>query len=292
MDIYFSKLYNVSFVYNRIYMQQTETIVFIIIANVLLLVFIVGIILFILQYKKRKVAHEKEKDMITEAHAKELLSTQLEMQTQTMQHIGREIHDNVGQKLTLASLYTQQLAFENKAPQINDKIENIGFIINESLAELRQLSKSLTDDRINDNNIIQLLQQECNTVNDLKKCEVTFSSNQHKIALPYQTKSILLRIAQEFLQNSIKHAACKTIKVNIAKEATCITLSLQDDGKGFDVNTCFGSSPHQGVGGATNNGIGLSNMKKRTEIIGGKFNLDSLPNKGTTLTIEIPSDKY
>ena len=58
--------------------------------------------------------------MISEAHTKELLSTQIEMQTQTMQYIGREIHDNVGQKLTLASLYTQQLAYENKAPQIND----------------------------------------------------------------------------------------------------------------------------------------------------------------------------
>jgi signal transduction histidine kinase len=257
-------------------MQQTETITFIIIVNIILFTFIVGIILFVIQFRKRKVTHEKEKDMITEIHAKELLSTQLEMQTQTMQHIGREIHDNVGQKLTLASLYTQQLAFENKAPQINDKIENIGFIINESLAELRQLSKSLTDDRINDNNIVQLLQQECNTVNDLKKCEVTFSSNQHNIALPYQTKSILLRIVQEFLQNSIKHAACNTIKVNLEKEANSIMLSLQDDGKGFDKNNI------------KSNGIGLGNMKKRTEIIGGIFTLESKPNKGTNLTIEIP----
>jgi signal transduction histidine kinase len=256
-------------------MEQTEIITFIVIANVLLIIFVVGIILFILQYKKRKVAYEKEKDMIAEHHSKELLSTQLEMQTQTMQHIGREIHDNVGQKLTLASLYTQQLAFENKAPQINDKIENIGFIINESLAELRQLSKSLTDDRINDNNIVQLLQQECNIVNDLKKCEVSFSSNQHNIALPYQTKSILLRIVQEFLQNSIKHAACRTIKVSLEKEATSIILTLTDDGKGFEKNNI------------KSNGIGLSNMKKRTEIIGGIFTLESKPNKGTILEIKI-----
>jgi signal transduction histidine kinase len=259
--------------------QQTETIIFIIIANILLLVFIVGIILFILQYKKRKVAHEKEKDMITEIHAKELLSTQLEMQTQTMQHIGREIHDNVGQKLTLASLYTQQLSFENKAPHINDKIENIGIIINESLAELRQLSKSLTDDRINDNNIIQLLQQECNKLHQLKKCDVTFVSNQHNIALPYQTKSVLLRIVQEFLQNSLKYANCKNIIVTMEKNENVVSLTLQDDGKGFDVNKI------------TSTGIGLSNMKKRTEIIGGTFTLESKPNKGTKLSIEIPNDK-
>ncbi len=257
-------------------MQQAEIVIFIIIANVLFLVFIVGIILFILQYKKRKVSHKKEKDMITETHAKELLSTQLEMQTQTMQHIGREIHDNVGQKLTLASLYTQQLAFENKAPLINGKIENISSIINESLSELRQLSKSLTDDRITENSIYQLLHQECNIINDLKECKVTFTCLEKNIQLPYQTKSILLRIVQEFIQNSIKHAKCENITVSLQKLSTSITLILQDNGKGFDKNTI------------SQKGIGLSNMKKRTEIIGGIFSLESNLGVGTTLSIEIP----
>lgn len=256
-------------------MQQTEIVVFIVIANILLLVFIVGIILFILQYKKKKVAYEKEKEMITEIHTKELLSSQLEMQTQTMQHIGREIHDNVGQKLTLASLYTQQLAYENKAPHINDKIEYISLIINESLAELRQLSKTLTDDRINENNIIQLLQQECKTVNELKKCTVIFETNSHGIDLPYQSKSILLRIVQEFLQNSIKHAQCKNINVSLSNVQNNVVLVMEDDGVGFDKNKI------------TSTGIGLSNMKKRAEIIGGKFVLETELGKGTKLVIEL-----
>lgn len=256
-------------------MQQTEIIIFIIIANILLIFFIVGIILFILQYKKRKVAFEKEKTMITETHAKEILSTQLEMQTLTMQHIGREIHDNVGQKLTLASLLTQQLAYENKAPHINDKIENIGGIINDSLAELRQLSKSLTDDKINSHNIIQLLQLECETVNELKKCAVEFRSSQNNISASYQTKSILLRIVQEFLQNSIKHAKCNTIKVSIEKDTKTLVLILEDDGIGFDSNSI------------STNGIGLNNIKKRAEIIGAKLSLVSNKEKGTRLTITL-----
>jgi signal transduction histidine kinase len=260
-------------------MQQTETITFIIIANILLLGFIIGIILFIVQFRKRKVAHEKEKDMITETHAKELLSTQLEMQTQTMQHIGREIHDNVGQKLTLASLYTQQLAYENKAPHVNDKIETIGSIINESLAELRQLSKSLTDDRISDNNIVQLLQQECNIMNELKKCDVIFDCNQSNISLPYQTKSILLRIAQEFLQNSIKHTQCKNINISLVFNEIFLNLILEDDGNGFDTNKI------------TSNGIGLSNMKKRAEMIGGIYKLESTIGMGTKLVINLPNNK-
>jgi signal transduction histidine kinase len=259
--------------------MQTEITIFIIVVNIIILLLIMGIVLFIIQYRKRRMTYNKEKEMMHEQHHKELLSTQIEMQTQTMQYIGREIHDNVGQKLTLASLYTQQLAYENKAPQVNDKIENISQIINESLTELRQLSKSLTDDSIADNTINVLLQQECDRVNNTKKCSVHFSSNQKNTVLPYQTKSILVRIVQEFLQNSIKHAGCKNIDVALNVNDDVILLQLKDDGKGFDVRM------------VTGNGIGLNNMKKRTELIGGKFYIESKVGAGTKLSIEIPLPK-
>ena len=257
-------------------MQQTEIIIFVIIANILLLVFIVGIILFIIQYRKRKVESENEKKQLNEIHKEEILNTQLEIQTQTMQHIGREIHDSVGQKLTLASLYTQQLAYENKAPQITDKIENISGIINDSLQELRLLSKSLTDDSIAENDLITLLKKECDKINGLQKAEVHFENVAASINLSYQSKSIVLRVVQEFLQNCIKHADCKNIFIAITKNENSFTLQLQDDGKGFDKNN------------VKQNGIGLSNMEKRIALIGGKFLLESIIQKGTTLTLEIP----
>ena len=257
-------------------MEQTETVAFIIIATIILFVFIIGIILFMLQYRKRKLEHENEKTMINQKHTQELLSTQLEMQTQTMQHIGREIHDSVGQKLTLASLYTQQLAYENKAPLVTDKIENISSIINESLQELRKLSKTLTDDSIAQNDITTLLQEECTKINALQKCIVTVESACSDIKLSYQTKSILLRVVQEFLQNSIKHSLCKNIIISLNATTTVLQLQLQDDGKGFDANTIKA------------NGIGLSNMEKRIKLIGGTFELKSILQSGTTAHIQIP----
>jgi len=261
-------------------MGNTEIYYYIIAGGILLFILMVGIVLFITQYRKRKLLHIKETEMLNEKHTAELLTTQLEMQTQTMQYIGREIHDNVGQKLTLASLYTQQLAYENKAPQVNDTIENISNIINESLAELRQLSKSLTDDTIANTDTSTLIQQECDKANDVKKCHVSFRSNIKTLALPYQSKSILVRIVQEFLQNSMKHSNCKNILVSLNGNDTILQLHLQDDGQGFDTATVTGK------------GIGLSNMKKRTELIGGTYSLDSLPGKGTQLNIEIPLTQH
>jgi signal transduction histidine kinase len=257
-------------------MEQKDLVFLIIGISIFLLIFIGGSILYVLQNRYKKIESLKEKEKAQIIHQQELLNTQLEMQIQTMQHIGREIHDNVGQKLTLASLYAQRLLYENKTPQISDIILSISDFINESLTELRQLSKTLTDDNINNNSIINLLDEACNKVNDLKDCSIHFTCKQNALELNYEQKSILLRIVQEFLQNSIKHAQCKTINVVLELKDNTVILFLEDDGKGFDTsNTSF-------------KGIGLSNMKKRAEMIGGKFILNSKYEVGTSLQIVIP----
>jgi signal transduction histidine kinase len=238
-----------------------------------------GIILdnlcFVAAFTYQIITIDREKKNAEITHQEQLSTVQLEMQQQTMQHIGREIHDNVGQKLTLASLYTQQLAYENKAPLIKSTIENISDIINQSLNELRQLSKSLTDNNIEVNTLHALLELECEKCNEIKKCKINFSSDSKEFVLPYQIKSVLLRISQEFIQNSIKHSNCKNINVTLNNANNNLHLSLYDDGKGFDINE-------------NSHGIGLKNIKKRIEIIGGKYVFESQQNTGTKLLIEIP----
>lgn len=257
-------------------MGNPEITAIIIIFNLFLTLFIIGIVLFIKQYKLKKKEHLlKLKDEL-ERHQKELLATQIEIQIQTMQHIGREIHDNIGQKLTLASIYTQQLTYENKAPQVNDTIDNISAIINQSLSDLRELSKSLTDNTIEKTDICRLLKNETKRINNLKISKVSFFSDIKNIELPYQIKTVLYRITQEFLQNSIKHSKCKNIEIEFKYENSKLSLSLKDDGKGFDITE------------SENKGIGLLNIKRRTEMIKGKYYFESKINIGTSLTIEIP----
>ena len=153
-------------------MGETEYLLIIILFNVFLLAFTVAAITFVVQYKNKKKENQSRLEQQQILHQKELLTTEIEIQLQTMQHIGREIHDNVGQKLTLASLYTQQLLYENKLPDRNEKIENIGEIINQSLIELRHLSKSLTDNTIEKANISDLLRQEFEKIVELKNIKL------------------------------------------------------------------------------------------------------------------------
>ena len=256
-------------------MGQTEYLLIIILFNVFLLAFIVAAITFVVQYKNKKRENLAQLAQQEIFHQKELLATEMEIQLQTMQHIGREIHDNVGQKLTLASLYTQQLAYENKAPNINEKIENIGEIINQSLKELRHLSKSLTDNAIEKGNIIHLLEQEFERIKELRRFKVNLAIANEDLTLTYKTKSVIVRVVQEFLQNSMKYANCKTLSLSVIKVDDELRIVLSDDGIGFDVENTKGQ------------GIGLVNMKKRVELIGGRYLLQSKENEGTTLTIEI-----
>lgn len=228
---------------------------------------------FVSAFVYRIITIDKKKKADDILHQKQLILVQSEMQQQTMNQIGQEIHDNVGQKLTLASLYTQQLSYENKVGQ-NATIESVSAIINESLSELRRLSKSLTDDTIDSTSIMQLFENECDKIRNLNICEVDFSSNQLNTSLSYQSKTVLFRMAQEFFQNSIKHSNCKKIRVALIETNNSLQLTMADDGKGFDLKT-------------PSNGIGLKNMKNRIAIINGTYSLSST-SEGTKMIVSVP----
>ena len=255
-------------------MGETEYLLITIVFNLFFLLFMVAIFLYVWQYRRKKKENELKLMYEKDLHQKELLATQLEMQKKTMQEIGREIHDNIGQKLTLASLYLQQQIYENKVATDNQNINAVNDIINDSLIDLRQLSKSLTDDNIENKTLPELLAVEKQKIENIKICHLVFDHPNKYNNLSYAIKSVLVRVTQEFIQNAIKYADCSEIKISLKTEDDVLHFTLSDDGKGFDVqSTEF-------------NGIGLQNMKKRAAIIGGDYTITS-SNKGTIVTIKL-----
>lgn len=256
-------------------MGEKTIIISLILFNVIFIAFVGGIIVFIRQYKLKRKQHETELLHKEEEHKKELLETELEIQTQTMAHIGREIHDNIGQKLTLASIYAKQFGHESQSEEVLDKMGNIDGIISESLVELRRLSKTLTDNGIVNYSIQQLIGIEVDKIKRLKECQIESNLDFSILIESNQTKTVLVRVVQEFIQNSLKHANCETITISLLEKENKIELKLIDDGKGFDLDKKA-------------NGIGLKNIKKRVELINGIHSLKSDLKSGTELTIKIP----
>jgi signal transduction histidine kinase len=244
-------------------------------SSIILFVFVTGLIIFFFQYRNRRAQHEREKALIEEKHKSDLLETQLKSRQQTMQFIGQEIHDSVTQKLTLASIYTHQLEFDQQDKIIIEKISGVNKIISDSLLELRDLSRSLTDTQLQDTPLPELIRLEAGRVNATGFCKVIVSCDA-EVSINTSEKSTLIRVIQEFFQNSVKHSECNEIKVQVQNQTNGLVLFLTDNGKGFN--------PSDTNGG----GIGISNMKRRIQFIGGTFQLNSGIGTGTRVDIFVP----
>jgi signal transduction histidine kinase len=253
-------------------MGETEIILILTVITAVIFIFIAGIIIFVNQYRNRIKLNEQEKAAAEKQHKLDMLNNQLKVQQQTMQFIGSEIHDSVAQKLTLATLYTRKLEYENKIPEILDRLGNIGGIISDSLEELRDLSRTLSNYDIQDRDLSELLSAECKKVNATGICRVELELDTG-IQMSFIVKSSLLRVTQEFIQNSIKHAECSLVKIVAKKMPDGLSVTVSDNGKGFDI-----SRPQSG-------GIGLNNMRRRIHLIGGVIDLQSKPGYGTTLDL-------
>jgi len=255
-------------------MGRDGLIPIIVVMTLVLVIYIIAIFSYITVYRAKKRAHQTIVRLQKEMHKKEILNTQLEIQQQTMGHIGREIHDNLGQKLTLASLNLQSLMLKT-TDEDKQALQNINQTINGSLNLLRGLSKSLTDNRIVELNFYELIAEEIEKINQIKPFEINFVHS-HLINFEYHQKVVLFRITQEFLQNSIKHANCKTVNLSLTQDQNSIYYKLSDDGLGFDFEK------------SSEKGIGLINMKKRIEHLEGTIEINSKINNGTTVKIYIP----
>ena len=256
--------------------DSKEGILLIATTMVVLIAFALTVLAVMMIYRKRKVEHLQEITRMNEKFERELLEAQLEVQRETMQYIGREIHDHVGQELTLAYLLTQQL--EARDAKMENQVTAVGKIIHESLSDLRNLSRSLTDSAVGGNDLDQLVKLECYKVRSAKVCKVNYRCSAPGIKSSDSVKSFVVRILQEFVQNSLKHSNCTAISVELSTHAEGVMLTAMDNGKGF-------------AEGQQQAGIGLANMRQRAAIIGAELSIESAQAQGTRLQLYIPNQQ-
>jgi len=257
-------------------MSDTSTqsiIVFVILSTVLILLLITFISIIIYRYQQKQNAYFKDIETLKKEHESAMLQSQLEIQEQTFQNISREIHDNIGQKLTLAKLHLNTLGFSNieqTASQVNDSVN----MISEAINDLSDISHSMNSENILNNGLIKGLEFEVAqlTKSGLYNIRLTVTGN--TLFLDTQKELVVFRIVQEALNNIIKHANASIIKIELHYSTSILSLKISDNGSGFDQNS--------------RNGSGLINMKKRTEMLAGQIDINSELNAGTTISINIP----
>ncbi len=252
-------------------MRANEEVIFTIIVVIIILVFLAIMFLVALarhNQRRNKLLYENQK--IKKDFEQTLLSTQLEIQEQTLTHISREIHDNIGQVLSLARLQLHSLSTNGQ----EDDIEYTDNLLEKAITDLRGLSHSLNTNSIKENgfsaSVIKVLAQFQKTGKFKTSFfdETNFSvSDDHGI--------ILFRIIQEVLNNIVKHADATEILIRIEKIDDHATISIVDNGKGFDIQKL----------NSAESGIGIRNITERAIIINAKLSVFSQQNNGTTVRI-------
>ena len=253
--------------------QNSTTILIIGTTIVVLLLALTLIFLFIFIQKKKK-SHFEEKRKFKEKYSRELARSQNEIREKALENISWEIHDNVGQLLSVAKLQLNRL--ETKVTNKNKPfLDEITGLVSKSLQDLRALSKSLNPVSIKKIGLLKALELELDRYNRLNFIQANLEVINSPFRLHKEKETILFRILQEFIHNTIKHAKASKLNVVINYNPNEVTINIKDNGIGFNIND-----------EKFLNGIGLLNMKGRAELIKADFRIDSEINKGTSLFIK------
>lgn len=263
-------------------MQNNTTqvvIIFIISCTILILLLITFITVIIYRYQNKQHAFFKNLEELKIIHQNTLLQSQLEIQEQTFQNISREIHDSIGQKLTLAKLHLNTL----DANQINgqfSKVNNAIEMIGEAINDLSDISRSMSSELILQNGLIKALEFEVGQLTKLGLYKIKLVVSTITFFLDAHTELVLFRIVQEALNNIVKHAEATHIDINLNFASNVLKLQIQDDGTGFSREEHL------------DHGIGIKNMSKRAKMLGGECTIETGAGQGTIIIIQIPINEY
>jgi len=259
-------------------LSSSEIITIITIGTLIFLLAPIFLLVYIRQYNLRKIKNAEEKELMQQKFDSEILKTQIEVQEQTMQTIASNLHDNIGQLLSLTNLTLGSINLqenEKAEKKIGTSIE----LVNKSIKELRELAKLLQGEQLLQQGISYAITQEINWLQKIEAYQIHFENNMAETTLVSPQKDlVILRLFQEIINNIIKHAKATEITVQLYYAENQLFLSVIENGTGFDYEKVK----------QNNSGLGLYSIEKRVKMINGVLHLQSTINKGTEIVIQIP----
>lgn len=251
--------------------EKQSIIIAILTGSVFVLLF--GFITFmvVINYVRRKRKMLVEKQMREGQYQQELLQAQLEMQDHTFKAISQEIHDNVGQILSLAKVHLNILTFDGQG---HEQLNLIKALVTDAITELRNLSAGYYADRIMEEGLLVSIEHQLLQLEKTGLFTTSFHSAFDTLLIDQSKTIFLYRMIQEALNNVVKHSGAGHVLVDVYKKDGHVHIRLEDNGKGFSSD-----QPNFKAG------IGLSSIQQRGLMIGAKVNIHSIMGMGTRVTL-------
>jgi two-component system sensor histidine kinase UhpB len=200
----------------------------------------------------------------------------LEVQEEERGRLARDLHDDIGQALTALKIQLESLP---RSGRIDDCVETT----RHTIERVRQLSLSLRPSQLDDLGLAAALRGHLDRQARVAGLAPHFDALEAPAEMAPETETACFRVAQEAINNVLRHAQARNLWVHLALVGGELTLSVRDDGRGFDVE-----SVRRRAGSAGS--LGLVGMEERVALVGGSFELRSLPGKGTVMLATFPLD--
>lgn len=241
-------------------------------STALLLVFVGFFIAFIQFYRRRQLEFQSKQKIREQAFHEELMKSQLEIREKVMRQISEELHDNVGQSLIVAKMQLTTLTPEESTEQMRSAHD----IISRSLQDLRSISKTLNGNYVLREGLYEALENEIHVINSTKKIRCSIEGDKPDFHFSAEIEVILFRCIQEVLSNALKHAKANHIVLRFSDIPEALILNISDDGIGLPSDW------------KSRRGLGMDNLEKRIEMIGGNLKVVSEAHEGTQIIFNFP----
>ena len=191
--------------------------------------------------------------------------------------IARELHDDISQRIALASVKLEQ--FDQQLPEFevaaHVQIRDLSDILADLRNDIHALSHRLHSSKLEYLGVVVAASGFCKELSEQQKVEIDFRHKGIPRNLPKEISLCLFRVLQEALQNAVKHSGVRKFNVELLGMTEAIQLTVSDRGVGFD--------PQAAV-----NGLGLISMRERLQLVDGKFSIESKHGCGTTIRARVP----
>jgi PAS domain S-box-containing protein len=241
-----------------------------------------GVVLVFRDITQRKRA---EADLKTHQRNLQRLSNQLiNAQEAERARISRELHDEIGQAVTAVKINLDTIkkdisgSLTAATREIFDETETLTENI---LDQIHQISLDLRPSILDDLGLVPTLNWYVKRFGQRTGIRVDFSPIRFKGRLDPELETVIYRVVQEALTNVAKHAEAKQVRISLEKEKEDVRVSIEDDGRGFDLAAVAGRSPEK-------RGAGLLSIRERTTLRGGEATIWSVKNEGTRIDLQIP----
>jgi PAS domain S-box-containing protein len=217
-------------------------------------------------------------DITERKEAEEAISTMtrklIEAQEQERARIGRELHDDINQRLAMLALELEQLR-DNPA-EVGGCLQELRKQTIELSNDVQALSHELHSSKLEYLGAVAGIKSWCREFGDRQRMEIEFKSNVAGV-LPVEVGVCLFRVLQEALHNAVKYCGTKRVEVQLAEHSNEIHLVVRDSGRGFDIEAAT-----QG------RGLGLTSMQERVRLVSGTISIESKPMGGTSIHVRVP----